>query len=65
MCPYLVSVVADRLWQVLPGAYCRRPDAGVRVPAGSTMAAVCTTERFASCDGYRRAAGLDEGLPRV
>lgn len=56
MCPYLVPVVADRLWQVPVPAYCRRADAGIRVPARSTLLSMCATERFAECAGYRRAA---------
>lgn len=58
MCPYLVPVVADRLWQVSQGAYCRRPDAGVRVPGRKTLLEVCTTDRFGDCDGFRKTVGL-------
>ena len=53
MCPFLVPVIADRLWLYPVGAYCRRPDRSVRVPAGITFARFCTTPSYVACSGYR------------
>ena len=53
MCPFLVPVVADRLWMIPTGAYCRRPDCPLRVPAAATLAHVCTTGAYHECPGYR------------
>ncbi len=57
-CPFLVPVTADRLWTYPVGAYCRRPDHRVRVPAASTLARVCTTRGYRDCAGYRSGARL-------
>jgi len=51
-CPWLVSVTADRLWMYPAGAYCRRPDRRVRVPASGTLANVCATPAHIECAGY-------------
>ncbi len=51
-CPYLIPVVADRLWMYPVGAYCRRPDGKPRIPGSSTIASVCTTPAHCSCAGY-------------
>ena len=37
-CPFLVPVVADRLWMRPIGVYCRRPGRRVRVPTEATLA---------------------------
>lgn len=63
MCPYLVPVVADRLWMYPQSVYCRRPDGGVRVPGRATLVSVCTTDAFCACAGYREAARIDR-IPR-
>jgi hypothetical protein len=55
-CPFLVPVVADRLWLYPVSAYCRRPDARLRVPAPATLAQTCANPRHASCPGYRAAS---------
>lgn len=55
-CPFLVPVVADRLWLYPIAAYCRRPDARVRVPGATTLADVCTTWSHRACPGYRDSA---------
>lgn len=51
-CPYLVPVVADRLWVYPVGAYCRRPDGKPRIPSSTTLANVCTTSEHVTCTGY-------------
>jgi hypothetical protein len=75
-CPFLIPGMADHLWMYPGFAYCRRPDAGVRVPAGSTLVDFCTTSAYNGCRGYRAwadaalAAGAQEtataepGTPR-
>jgi len=55
-CPFLVPVVADQLWMYPLGAYCRRPDSRVRVPAGATLARLCVTPSHVECSGYRACA---------
>ncbi len=55
LCPFLIPVVADRLWLQLRGGYCRRPDGRVRAPARTTILQVCTTPRHLGCAGYRAA----------
>lgn len=55
-CPFLVPVVADRLWLYPVSAYCRRPDARVRVPGAVTLADVCMTPSYRACPGYRLSA---------
>lgn len=57
MCPFLVPVIADRLWLYPVPAYCRRPDRGVRVPASATMAGLCTSVKYRGCPGYRAERG--------
>jgi hypothetical protein len=51
-CPFLIPVVADGLWLYPVPAYCRRPDASVRVPAPGTLARVCTTPEHERCPGF-------------
>lgn len=61
-CPFLVPVVADRLWLYPVAAYCRRPDHPVRVPARATLLAVCATPSHRDCEGYATAtAARQEG----
>jgi hypothetical protein len=55
-CPYLVDVTADWLWLYPNGAFCRRPDGRIRVPAGTTLATRCDGDHFHQCEGYRDAA---------
>ena len=55
-CPFLVPVIADRLWTYPTSVYCRRPDHRVRVPAARTLASVCTTAAYLECSGYRDSA---------
>jgi hypothetical protein len=43
-CPFLVPVLADRLWLYPVSVYCRRPDQPIRIPAASTLARVCTAD---------------------
>jgi len=50
-CPFLVPVVADRLWMRPLGVYCRRPGRRVRIPAESTLTRCCTAE-YRLCEGY-------------
>jgi hypothetical protein len=59
MCPYLVPVVADRMFVYPQSVYCRRPDAGVRVPGRSTLLSVCMTAAFCECAGYRDSAATE------
>ena len=56
-CPFLVPVIADRLWLRPLGAYCRRPGRPVRVAAESTLARLCSTPAHEECDGYRESTG--------
>ena len=62
-CPFLVPVMADRLWLNPLGAYCRRPDGRIRVPARSTLTCICTTPAYLLCPGYLRHRGPAEGTP--
>lgn len=57
-CPYLVGVVADRLWLYPVGAYCRRPSGRLRVPARLTLARVCTTAAYVTCPGHHASARI-------
>jgi hypothetical protein len=59
-CPFLVPVMADRLWMYPMPEYCRRPDAGVKVPAPETLLRVCASPRHVSCPGFLASAGRDE-----
>lgn len=60
-CPFLVPVVADRLWLYPVAVYCRRPIARVRVPAQATLAQTCTTAAHGACQGYREAVRAGDG----
>jgi hypothetical protein len=51
-CPFLVPVMADRLWMYPMPAYCRRPDARVKVPAAETFLRVCTSSGYLRCPGF-------------
>jgi hypothetical protein len=59
LCPFLVPVMADRLWMYPMPAYCRRPDAGVRVPAPETFLRVCASPSHVRCPGFLASAGRD------
>ena len=59
-CPFLVPVMADSLWMYPMPAYCRRPDAGVKVPAAETFLRVCASPRHVRCPGFLASAGRDE-----
>jgi hypothetical protein len=60
-CPFLVPVMADRLWLLPVPAYCRRPDAPMRVPATSSLLHRCTDD-YTDCEGYRAASARMEGF---
>ena len=52
-CPFLVPVMADRLWLHPVGTYCRRPDGRVRVPSSrTTLPLICLTAAHFLCPGY-------------
>ncbi len=51
-CPFLVPVVADQLWVRPVPAYCRRPDARLRVPATDSLLHFCT-DSYTTCSGYQ------------
>ena len=53
-CPFLVPVMADGLWLYPVPAYCRRPDAAVKVPGRRTLSAVCTSREYVQCPGFLR-----------
>jgi hypothetical protein len=57
-CPYLVDVMADRLWLYPVGAYCRRPSGHLRVPGRVTLARVCTTTAYVTCPGHRASGAV-------
>jgi hypothetical protein len=59
-CPFLVPVMADRLWMYPTAEYCRRPDAGVKVPALSTIRRLCSSRAYLACPGYQVSAGRGE-----
>ncbi len=51
-CPFLIPVMADRLWLTPVRAYCRRPDRRVRVAAATTLTCICMTPAHLVCPGY-------------
>ncbi len=53
-CPCLTPVVNDRLWIVNTGAYCRRGDGRIRLPARVTLQTTCTTSAHLTCEGFSR-----------
>jgi len=55
-CPFLIPVMADRLWVFPTTAYCHRPGACLRVPGRHTVARLCTTALHLTCGGYRASA---------
>jgi hypothetical protein len=55
-CPFLIPVMADLLWMCPVPAYCRRPGAGVKVPARATFLRLCTTPEHARCLGFQLSA---------
>jgi hypothetical protein len=55
-CPFLVPVMADRLWMYPMPAYCKRPDARVKVPAPETFLRVCASPRHVRCPGFLTSA---------
>ncbi len=52
-CPYLVPLIANRLWVYPVSAYCRRPHDSVRIPGVETFVRLCLTDRYVTCPGYR------------
>ena len=60
-CPFLVPVMADHLWMYPMPAYCRRPHAGVRVPAPETLVRVCDSSRHIRCPGFLASADRGPG----
>jgi hypothetical protein len=56
-CPFLVPLMADRLWMYPMPAYCRRPDAQVKVPAFSTILRLCASPAYLRCPGFVVSAG--------
>jgi hypothetical protein len=52
-CPFLVPVVADRLWLEPLGVYCWRPGQRVRIPGKQTLGAVCATPGHLACGDYQ------------
>jgi hypothetical protein len=50
-CPFLVPVLADRLWMRPIGVYCRRPGWRVRIPAAATLTRCCTAQ-YRLCERY-------------
>ncbi|HET7876983.1 MAG TPA: hypothetical protein VFN71_15775 [Methylomirabilota bacterium] len=54
-CPFLIPVMADRLWVFPVPAYCRRPNAGVHVPSFGKFMRVCLGPGHTECPGYRAA----------
>ena len=55
-CPFLVPVMADRLWVYSIPVYCRRPNAQVKAPAPETFSRVCLSHRHLRCEGYLASA---------
>lgn len=62
-CPFLVPVMADRLWLRPMSAYCRRSDGRVRVPAAATIDCICMTAAHLVCAGYLES--LDRAAARA
>lgn len=58
-CPFLVPVVGDQLCVRPVPAYCRRPDARLRIPAAISLLRFCMDD-YATCSGYQAAAALME-----
>jgi hypothetical protein len=52
-CPFLVPVMADRLWMYPMPAYCRRPDDRLKAPAPQTILHFCGSSRHIRCPGFR------------
>jgi len=66
-CPFLVPVMADRLWIHPVSAYCRRPNGRVKVPGRETIVSLCTTAAHERCPGFLAAmheAGFTRGGER-
>ena len=63
VCPYLVHVMADRLWMTPRSVYCRRPDGRIRLPGRETVDCICATHAHLLCPGYL-AGWVDEELAR-
>ena len=62
-CPFLMDVMADRLWLYPVTVYCRRPGGPVRVPAIATITCICSTPAHLVCPGYLAGAGREAGQP--
>jgi len=61
-CPFLVPVMADRLWMYPVPAYCRRPDERLKVPASETFLHFCGSSKYIGCPGFRASAERDGRL---
>jgi hypothetical protein len=61
-CPFLVPIVADRLWMYPTSAYCHSRER-VHVPADATIGSVCLGPSHRQCPGYH-AAAEKPGAPR-
>lgn len=59
-CPYLVPVMADRLWMYPMPAYCLRPGERVKVPGRHTLLRVCSTREHTRCPGFPPGMGREE-----
>jgi hypothetical protein len=59
-CPFLIPVMADGLWMYPVSAYCRRPDAPVKLPARGTLTRMCTTCEHARCPGFQTSFDFEE-----
>jgi hypothetical protein len=52
VCPFLVPVVAGRLWLTPRSVYCRRRDGRLGLPERAAGDYVCATHAHLLCPGY-------------